>query len=96
MINGCSNNPVIVSDQLPNIDIILPEPEPLELRNIDWAVITDDNVNEKMKQSPVYFALDKNNYEMLVLNILDISEFMQKQSKVIDSYQKFMRIIQNE
>lgn len=70
----------------------MPQADELRLRNIEWTVITPDNINEvfeRVKDSGrpiVFFALTDKGYEDLGSNISDIRAYIQQQNTTIEAY----------
>ena len=73
---------------------IVPSIDILNLKDVEWFIITEDNyleIIEKMKKSgaePVIFGLTSKGYENLSLNISDLRKTIQQQKTVIAIYEK--------
>lgn len=90
--------------QITNIDVrtvevkrpkpIIPPVDQLKLRDVEWIIITPDNIEEvfnKVKETgsePALFALKAEGYENLALNINDIRSNIQQQQRIIAIYEK--------
>lgn len=76
--------------EVPRPAPIVPNVDQLDLRPVTWVVITPDNVDEKFKQiqngEMVLFALTRDGYENLSLNLSDIRANIQQYQRVIAVY----------
>lgn len=93
--SGCSFTRTIETINTPVEDqVVLPKPKPLELNDIEWKVITEENskeIFEKMKESgddPVLFSLDDEDYEDLSENNLRIKNYIKKLLQTLREYRK--------
>lgn len=69
---------------------IVPTPDPLQLRETQWIVITPENIDqsfESVEGEKVFFALTVDGYEALALNISDIRALIQQQQAIIAIYE---------
>ena len=98
LLNACSK-PEVAPEPIPvivkTIEItrpapIVPEVDQLNLRPINWVVITPENINDtfaKMKTGEVVlFALTKDGYENLALNLSDVRSNIQQYKQIIAVY----------
>ena len=73
----------------------LADPQPLELQDVEWIIITKDNaeeVFEKVKSSGgdyALFAVTDEGYEKLSLNLADIRNKLAEQRQIILSYKEY-------
>jgi hypothetical protein len=69
---------------------IVPAVDQLNLRKINWIIITPDNVDEKFAQIQkgelVLFALTTEGYENIALNLSDVRALIEQQNKIIAIY----------
>lgn len=96
---GCSSNmPKTVSYQSAPIDrqqLILPKIDPLDLNDVDWYIVTPDNVEEVFeklkneKQELVFFAISEDGYEILAINNQKLLKLLNDQKATIGAYQKY-------
>ena len=76
-------------------ELILPETKTLNIRNVDFMVLTRDNVEEEFAKlekdgkAIVIFGLDAEDYEGLSYNIADILELLDQQQSVIVAYREY-------
>lgn len=101
LVSGCSllasqPEPVEISTTpVEKPELELPEADELRLRNLEWTLITPENVDEIIKQAEasgrplVFFALTDEGYENLSLNIADIRAFIQQQDSIIAAYENY-------
>jgi hypothetical protein len=77
-----------------NLAPIVPSIDILNLKDVEWFIITEDNyleIIEKMKKSgvePVIFGLTSEGYENLSLNTSDLRKIIQQQKTIIAIYEK--------
>jgi leucyl aminopeptidase (aminopeptidase T) len=69
-------------------------PARLELNNIKWFVVTDQNFEEfkekfiKQNDEFLFFAISVRDYETLALNMADIKRYVVQQKQIIIYYEK--------
>ena len=69
-------------------------PVRLELHNIKWFVVTEQNFEEfkekyiKQNGEFLFFALSVRDYETLALNMADIKRYIKQQKQIIIYYEK--------
>lgn len=75
----------------------MPPVDELRLRNVDWIIINQDNMDEKIAQltangQPLaIFALTGEGYENLGLNFSDIRALVQQQQAIIVAYENYYK-----
>lgn len=99
LLAGCAGNqPRQIDISTTPIDrpvLVLPEADPLRMRNIEWVVITQDNfddiINEMQETGNhvVFFALTDQGYENLSLNLNDLRAYIQQQQRIIVAYENY-------
>ena len=73
----------------------LPEPTPLTGRELNWVVVTPENVDrvfQDLKNSNtdlVLFALTDEGYEQLALSMAEIRNFIASQRSIIIKYKEY-------
>jgi len=73
----------------------LPNPEPLSLVDVEWIVVTKDNVDEVMEKMKAeggdyaLFAVTDEGYKKLSLNFADIRNKLYEQQQIILSYKEY-------
>ena len=73
----------------------LPMPEPLSLVDVEWIVVTKDNVDEVMEKVKAeggdyaLFAVTDEGYKKLSLNFADIRNKLYEQQQIILSYKEY-------
>ena len=71
---------------------IVPSVDQLRLRNVEWLVVTPENVDEIFQNvnsdEMVLFALTSNGYEALALNLSDLRANIQQQQQIIALYRE--------
>lgn len=97
VLSGCST-PQQVTYTPRTIDkptLILPTIDTLDMKQVDFIVITPDNVDqvfadlEKSGKAIVVFAVDENGYQNLSLNMAQILEILSQQKAVIAAYENY-------
>jgi len=101
LISGCSSlqpRQIEVSTvPVEKPELELPETDEIRLREVEWTLITPDNVEEVLKQAEesgrpvVFFALTDKGYENLGLNISDIRALIQQQKTIISAYENYYK-----
>jgi hypothetical protein len=70
---------------------IVPQVDPLTLRNVEFIIITPENQEEvfaDLSKDKALIALTAEGYEKLALNISDIRALIQQQKTIIAVYEK--------
>jgi len=97
-LSSCSSVPKTVTYQSAPIDkpsLILPDATVLALRDVDFIIVTVDNVDEvitelkKVNSNVVLFSLTDVGYENLSLNNADILKLVAEQKSIIAAYKSY-------
>lgn len=76
--------------EIPRPAPIVPEVDQLRLRDVNWIIITPENVDESFAKIQtgeiVLFGVTAEGYENLALNISDIRAMIEQQKKIIAIY----------
>jgi hypothetical protein len=70
---------------------IVPEVDPIDMRPVEWIVVTEDNVQqvlERLSESRVLFAVTSTGYENIALNLSSIRALVQQQRAIIAIYER--------
>ena len=97
---GCSMTPkvkevAITTTAIEKLPLSLPNPQPLELQEVEWIIVTEENIEEvwqllKDKNEGVaLFALRHGDYERLALNIKDIRATIGEYVVVLKQYREY-------
>lgn len=97
---GCSSTPkikevAITTTAVEKLPLSLPNPQPLELQEVEWIVVTEENIEEvwqllKDKNEGVaLFALRHGDYERLALNIKDIRAQIGEYVVILKQYKEY-------
>jgi hypothetical protein len=79
------------------VDRVIPtqnRPRQLDLNNISWFVVTDQNFDEfrkrytKQNGSFLFYAISVRDYETLALNMAEIKRYIEQQKQIIIYYEK--------
>jgi PBP1b-binding outer membrane lipoprotein LpoB len=101
LVSGCSllasqpESVEISTKPVEKPELELPAADELRLRNLEWTLITPENVDQIIEQAEasgrplVFFALTDEGYENLSLNIADIRAFIQQQDSIIAAYENY-------
>ena len=99
LLNGCAG---LAVKEISNYKIEkkreplnIPNPEPLSLVDVEWIVVTKDNVDEVMEKVKAeggdyaLFAVTDEGYKKLSLNFADIRNKLYEQQQIILSYKEY-------
>ena len=99
LLNGCAG---LAVKEISNYKIEkkreplnLPMPVPLELVDVEWIVVTKDNVDEVMEKVKAeggdyaLFAVTDEGYKKLSVNFADIRNKLYEQNQIILSYKEY-------
>lgn len=73
---------------------IVPTVDQLRLRNVQWRVVTPDNVEDifqSLSGDVVLFAMTSDGYESLALNLSDLRAMIEQQQIIIALYESSFR-----
>lgn len=76
---------------------IVPRPKAVELIDVEWYVVNDDNIEEfltKLKNKetvPVFVALRIKDYENLALNVAELKRYIAHQQEIIVYYESALK-----
>jgi hypothetical protein len=95
MLAGCSGTTQVITkpEYVVRPPIQLPEPEPVNQLPLEWAVITQKNLEQRLKElkgpngDVVVFALTPEDYQSLSLNAAELRRYIQ----ALRAYMKIMR-----
>jgi len=97
-LTGCSSLPDIIkytSEPVERPLLILPESEITEMRDVDYIVVTEENIDDLWRELEaagkpiVLFALTHEGYEALALNNADIIRYLSEQRAVVIAYKEY-------
>ena len=96
LISGCSQKEVVTkTEYIERTKLNLKNPEPIQLNNISYYVITDKNSQsffddiKKQGKQPVVFAIEPSDYENLSSNILKIKKYIIEEQQIIKTYKDY-------
>ena len=78
-------------------ELVLPDPEVLRMKEVQWVLITPDNFEEKVAEIEktgrpvVFFALTDEGYENISMNFSSIRAFIQQQKAIIAAYENYYK-----
>lgn len=73
----------------------MPPVDELSLREVEWIIISEDNIEEKLAKLKArgiplgLFSLTGDGYENLSLNLSDIRALVQQQQSIIMAYENY-------
>ena len=97
---GCSSTPkikeiAITSTAIEKLPLSITNPQPLELQEVGWIIVTEENIEEvwqllKDKNEGIaLFALRHGDYERLALNIKDIRAQLGEYIVILKQYKEY-------
>jgi hypothetical protein len=90
-------NIVELPDPIRKPDLNLPPVDELSLRPIEWVIINEENLEQKIAELTAggrplaMFVLTGDGYENLGLNFSDIRALVQQQQAIIVAYENYYR-----
>ena len=100
---GCSLNPptpqeiTVSAKPVEKPQLNLPPVDELNMRPVDWVIITEENLEEKLTElrgsgKPIaIFGINGEGYENLGLNFSDIRAMVQQQQAIILAYENYYK-----
>jgi hypothetical protein len=97
LLCGCATTkPVeIVTTPIERTPLNLPDPVPIELHDIEWIIITQDNYQEVFDTlvnrniNRVIFGLTDEGYKSLSLNFAEIKKYIDDSNLIIAAYKDY-------
>jgi hypothetical protein len=93
-LTACGKKQIYVTPLEP-IKLDLPDLAPLELNDVEWYIVTEDNAEELFKKLeregkyPVFFGMAGESYEDMSINFIKIRNHIELQNVVIDIYKDY-------
>lgn len=93
--SGCASTPDVV-EKVVYVPLEVPvkeRPQPVELYGVDWYVVTEDNVDQFLRQyqdktgDVVFIALSVPHYENMSLNLAELKRYIEQQQAIIVYYE---------
>jgi len=100
LISGCTSMPKqiqVSAEPVKKPDLVLPSADELNLRSVEWYIITEENWEEqynKLKEtgrSLAFFSITDKGYQDLGLNISDLRAYIEQQDAIIGAYDAYYR-----
>ena len=99
LARGCSSVKQIEIASVPveRVPLDLPGVDPLELEQINWYIVTKENIDkvmaelEKKGYETVIFGLTDKGYEILALNMAKIKQLASQQKAKIEAYERYYK-----
>lgn len=70
-------------------------PRPLKLKDVNWYVVTEENIDEFRERFKadtggefVFYAMSVGDYERMAINFADITRYIQQQKELLIYYVK--------
>ena len=97
---GCSITPkikevAITTTATEKLPLSLPNPQALELQEVEWIIVTEENIEEVWQllrdknEGVALFALRHGDYERLALNIKDIRAQIGEYIVILKQYREY-------
>lgn len=93
---GKSEKPIeVINKSIEKTPLNIIQPTPLELKPVEWILITPDNAEEVFKnlkdkdQNLVLFGLTADGYQQLSLTMADLRNFLNTQRSIIIKYKDY-------
>jgi len=96
-ITGCSAERIIQTPVINNRPVpIFVEPQPIDQMPVEWTVITENNIQNKLDESKknetsfVYVALTPEGYTNLSINVAEMRRYISQLKAMISAYKDYM------
>ena len=97
MTNQTPQEIVVSSKPLDKPELTLPSVDELQLRPVEWIIITEANLEQRLEElrasgQPIaIFGITGEVYENLGLNFSDIRALVQQQQEIIVAYENYYK-----
>ena len=98
-LSSCAGSSVkeieVTTVEISKTPLNLPNPEPLQLQEVEWIIITKDNANEifeRIKSAGgeyALFAVEDTGYEKIQVNYTDIRNKLAEQRQLLLAYREY-------
>ena len=97
-LTGCTSSVkelLITTVEVSKTPLNIPNPDPLEMRDVEWIIVTKDNAAEVFEQIKSsggeysVFAVTDTGYKSLQMNFVDIRNHLAEQRQIIISYKEY-------
>ena len=100
ILGGCASKPTIkqievTTTAIEKLPLSLPNPAPLELQEVEWMIVTEENIEEawalltSKNEGVALFALRHGDYERLALNIKEIRALLGEYIVILKKYREY-------
>ena len=100
LLSGCSMTPkvkevAITTTAVEKLPLSLSNPQPLELQEVDWIIVTEENIEEVWQllrdknEGIALFALRHGDYEKLAMNIAEIRKLIGEYVIILKQYKEY-------
>jgi len=100
MLGGCSSTPEvkqidIISAPVEKLPLSLSNPNPLDLHEVEWMIVTEENIEEAWQllidknEGVALFALRHGDYERLAINIKEIRALLTEYTIILKKYKEY-------
>ena len=100
ILGGCASKPTIkqievTTTAIEKLPLSLPNPAPLELQEVEWMIVTEENIEEawalltSKNEGVAMFALRHGDYERLALNIKEIRALLGEDIVILKKYREY-------
>ena len=100
LLAGCASKPTIkqievTTTAIEKLPLSLPSPAPLELQEVEWMIVTEENIEEacalltSKNEGVALFALRHGDYERLALNIKEIRALLGEYIVILKKYREY-------
>ncbi len=99
MLGGCAGREVkqieVTTTAIEKLPLSLPNPAPLEMQEVGWMIVTEDNIDEAWQllkdknEGVALFALRHGDYERLALNIKEIRALLGEYIVILSKYREY-------
>ena len=100
ILGGCASKPTIkqievTTTAVEKLPLSLPNPAPLELQEVEWMIVTEENIEEawalltSKNEGVALFALRHGDYERLALNIKENRALLGEYIVILKKYREY-------
>lgn len=96
LLGGCTSSIDVQNQESERITLNLPDPKPVNMRDLDWTVITSKEDYEETiralieeNKSVALFVLTEDGYENLSLNMQELRRYIIGQKFIIGKYKEY-------
>lgn len=90
VVSGCAASTSEPPTPIKRPQLIVPDVDIVDLREINWIIVTNENYEQVIKDNAPLFALTEQGVKAVMLNMSDLLSLVEQQEVIIAAYKDFL------